>query len=83
MFEHLDKSLPDDAGGTENSYRKFGRHIFLNRVRVDFIPAKFSAGNAVAGTKGRYQELALRYQEEQFMPQRVFSETWDLTPNTC
>jgi hypothetical protein len=28
MLEHLDKSLPDDAGGTENSYRKFGRHIF-------------------------------------------------------
>ena len=26
MFEHLDKSLPDDAGGTENSYRKFVGH---------------------------------------------------------
>jgi hypothetical protein len=26
LFEHLDKSLPNDARGTENSYRKFGRH---------------------------------------------------------
>jgi hypothetical protein len=26
MLKHLDKSLPDDARGTENSYRKFGRH---------------------------------------------------------
>jgi hypothetical protein len=26
MLEHLDKSLPDDAGGTENSYRKSGGH---------------------------------------------------------
>jgi len=26
MLEHLDKSLPDDARGTENSYRKFGGH---------------------------------------------------------
>jgi hypothetical protein len=29
MFEHLDKSLPDDAGGTENSYRKFVGHILI------------------------------------------------------
>ena len=27
MLQHLNKSLADDAGGTENSYRKFVRHI--------------------------------------------------------
>ena len=26
MFQHLDESLPDDARGAENSYRKFVRH---------------------------------------------------------
>ena len=44
MLEHLDKSLPDDARGTENSYRKFGRHILRNKVSFDFIPAKFPPG---------------------------------------
>jgi hypothetical protein len=44
MFEHLDKSLPDDAGGTENSYRKFVRHIWIDKVSFDFIPAKFRPG---------------------------------------
>jgi hypothetical protein len=29
MFEHLDESLPDDARGTEDSYRKFGGHVEL------------------------------------------------------
>jgi hypothetical protein len=26
LLKHLDKTLSDDAGGTENSYRKFVRH---------------------------------------------------------
>jgi hypothetical protein len=28
-FEHLDKPLPDDAGGTENSNGNFVAHILL------------------------------------------------------
>jgi hypothetical protein len=30
-LEHLDKPLPDDAGGTENSYRDFVRHISIDK----------------------------------------------------
>jgi hypothetical protein len=45
VFEHLDKSLPDDARGTENSYGNF-----FDMIKLRFYTSEISAGNAAVGT---------------------------------
>jgi hypothetical protein len=32
VLEHLDKSLPDDAGGAQNTYRNFSVHKGLLKI---------------------------------------------------
>jgi hypothetical protein len=39
-FQHLDEALADDAGGTENSYRKFVGHD-----KFRFYTSEISIGN--------------------------------------
>ena len=62
MFEHLDKPLPDDAGGTENSYRKFAGHILKNKLQ--FYTSRISAANVV--TDSRRVDRALRLRREEW-----------------